>query len=83
MVRYPEPRSVRRAARRAAAKAAAEERLRAREARKEEERREQQRRTDPPLQGEALDRRLRELGIGQDRRRAPGDRRSGTDRRRR
>jgi hypothetical protein len=53
------------------------------EPRRVEDRREQRRRADPPLEGEQLERRLRELGIGQDRRRAPGDRRSHTDRRRR
>lgn len=82
-MRYPEPRSVRRLAKRRAAQAREEERQRAREARKEEERREEARRADPPLDGASLDRKLRELGIGQDRRRAPGDRRSGGDRRRR
>jgi hypothetical protein len=68
-----------RAERRAAARRA---KLAAIEPRKDE-RRQERRRADPPLEGEALERRLRELGIGQDRRRAPGDRRDGGDRRRR
>jgi hypothetical protein len=58
------------------------ERMAAREPR-QDERRAERRRADPPLEGEALAARLRELGIGQDRRRLPGDRRSGGDRRRR
>ena len=69
-------RAERRAAERAARRAATDPR-------QVEDRREAARRTDPPLEGPALEVRLRELGIGQDRRRAPGDRRSGGDRRRR
>lgn len=65
--------------RRLAARIAAREAVEPRQA----ERRDQRRRADPPLEGEALEARLRELGIGQDRRRAPGDRRSGGERRRR
>jgi hypothetical protein len=68
-------RAERRLAARIAAREAAEPR--------EDERRAERRRADPPLEGEELERRLRALGIGQDRRRAPGDRRSGGDRRRR
>lgn len=56
--------------------------IRAAEPRKVEDRRQAERRAEP-LTGKALDQRLAELGIGQDRRRAPGDRRSGSDRRRR
>lgn len=68
-----------RAERRLAARIAAREAVEPRQ----EDRRAERRRVDPPLEGEALDARLRQLGIGQDRRRAPGDRRSGGDRRRR
>lgn len=68
-------------ARRVAARAAGRRDLA--DPRETEDRREQARRLDPPLTGAALDAKLRELGIGQDRRRAPGDRRDGGDRRRR
>lgn len=80
MIRYPESRSVRRAQKRAARAEALEKRAR-QDPRSGEDRRAEQRRTDPPLSGAALDARLRELGIGEDRRRH-NDRRDH-DRRRR
>lgn len=64
-------------------KARVERRLARRQAaepRQEEDRRQQQRRMDPPLTGEELERRLRELGIAGDRRRA--NRRTQGERRR-
>jgi hypothetical protein len=71
---------VRRAAKRQAAKEKAETRLAEKMTRGEprmepDDRRQQQRRQDPALAGEALEKRLRALGIVNNRRRAPGDRR--------
>jgi hypothetical protein len=84
MVRYPEPRAVRRAAKKRAAaeKAAAKLAERAADlgARPDEDRRQAERRTEP-LTGAALDRKLRELRVDHDRRAA--ERRKGGDRRRR
>jgi hypothetical protein len=69
-VRYPEPRSVRRAAKRAADTVRAEERRTAKA-----ERRAAERRVEPLRTGQSLDDKLRQLGLGR-------DRRSGSDRRR-
>lgn len=84
MTRFPEPRSVRRLLKRQQERQRLEERLAEKMRTQgyrdpEDDRRKAERRRES-LTPDQLDRRLRELGISEDRRR--GQRRSGTDRRR-